>query len=227
MVVGEGSMSKTLVMAASQANTVDLIAGVLCLDFANTVEPRRVPRHGGTPQEYLRNYMDVIAWSQHAATLTGREAEELRIQAEKHPRVAQSTFERIIILREAIYRVYFAIAHKQVPGTVDLDILSTAYGQAMRHAQITRIALGFDLVWKGDSTDLERVLWPIARSAVELLLERDLERVKDCPSGEDGCGWLFYDKSKNNSRRWCSMRGCGGPAKERRRAARRYSNVKQ
>ena len=220
-------MSKTLVLATSQANTVDLIAGVLCLDFANTVEVRRAPRHGGTPQEYLRNYADVLAWSQHAGTLTEREAEELRIQAEKYPRVAQSTFGRTIALREAIYRVYFALAHKRGPLTADLNILTTVYGQAMQSAQLTHIASGFDWVWNGDNTDVERILWPIARSAVELLLEGDLERVKECPSGEDGCGWLFYDKSKNNSRRWCSMRGCGGPAKERRRAARRNSHVKR
>lgn len=220
-------MSKTAVVTASQASMVDLIAGVLCLDFANTVEPRRLPRHGGSAQEYLLNYADVIAWSEHAGILRAHEAQELRVQAEQHSDVARSTFEDIIYFRETIYRVFLAIAHTQAPATVDLDILSRAHGQAMRQAQLRSTFSGFELVWIGDTTDLERPLWPIARSAVELLLEGDLQRVKDCPSGEDGCGWLFYDRSKNNSRRWCSMRGCGIPAKERRRAARRRSNVKQ
>lgn len=45
-------------------------------------------------------------------------------------------------------------------------------------------------------------------------------RFKACPS----CEWVFYDRSKNQSGRWCSMNACGGRAKvaafrERRRKA--------
>lgn len=34
-------------------------------------------------------------------------------------------------------------------------------------------------------------------------------RFKACPN----CGWVFYDRSKNLSARWCSMNACGGRAK--------------
>lgn len=34
-------------------------------------------------------------------------------------------------------------------------------------------------------------------------------RFKACPS----CGWVFFDRSKNRSGRWCSMSACGGRAK--------------
>jgi predicted RNA-binding Zn ribbon-like protein len=34
-------------------------------------------------------------------------------------------------------------------------------------------------------------------------------RFKACPS----CEWVFYDRSKNHSGRWCSMNACGGRAK--------------
>jgi predicted RNA-binding Zn ribbon-like protein len=34
-------------------------------------------------------------------------------------------------------------------------------------------------------------------------------RFKACP----GCEWVFYDRSKNQSGRWCSMNACGGRAK--------------
>lgn len=36
-------------------------------------------------------------------------------------------------------------------------------------------------------------------------------RVKVCPA----CRWLFLDKSKNQSRRWCDMKVCGNRAKAR------------
>ena len=42
---------------------------------------------------------------------------------------------------------------------------------------------------------------------MDLLVSADRERLKDCPPDE-GCGWLFYNESKNNSRRWCSVQGC-------------------
>lgn len=36
-----------------------------------------------------------------------------------------------------------------------------------------------------------------------------------------GCGWVFYDRSKNRSRRWCDMAVCGNRAKAARYRSRR------
>jgi predicted RNA-binding Zn ribbon-like protein len=43
-------------------------------------------------------------------------------------------------------------------------------------------------------------------------------RMKVC--SEDTCQWAFYDKSKNRSGRWCSMRVCGNRTKTRAYRAR-------
>jgi predicted RNA-binding Zn ribbon-like protein len=59
----------------------------------------------------------------------------------------------------------------------------------------------------------------VARSAVELHTDGDQRRVRECPGAGD-CGWLFYDTSRNGSRRWCSMEGCGSRVKMRRHYAR-------
>lgn len=77
--------------------------------------------------------------------------------------------------------------------------------------------------WREDDEALERVLWPVARSAVELAVSGRLDRVKQCPVPDGGCGWLFLDTTKNGIRRWCSMQGCGGRAKARRQYARRQA----
>ena len=37
------------------------------------------------------------------------------------------------------------------------------------------------------------------------------ERTKVCP--KDTCQWAFYDRSRNRSRRWCSMEVCGNQEK--------------
>ena len=44
-------------------------------------------------------------------------------------------------------------------------------------------------------------------------------RVRMCEA-PDGCGWLFYDETRNGTRRWCSMKDCGNRAKARRHYAR-------
>jgi len=52
---------------------------------------------------------------------------------------------------------------------------------------------------------------PIIKSAANILVSSHLKRVKQCAG--DACGWLFMDKSRNNSRLWCSMKDCGNRAK--------------
>ena len=66
---------------------------------------------------------------------------------------------------------------------------------------------------------VEAALGSIALAAVELFTEGDFSRIKEC--GGHACGWLFYDTSKNNRRRWCEMEVCGNRAKQRRLVARR------
>lgn len=50
-------------------------------------------------------------------------------------------------------------------------------------------------------------------------------RLKACR--KHSCRWAFYDKSKNGSGAWCSMRVCGNRAKAERRRAREKSHEKR
>jgi len=60
----------------------------------------------------------------------------------------------------------------------------------------------------------EAPLWPIARSAAELLASEQVHFIRNCSSKT--CQWLFLDTSKNHRRRWCDMKLCGNRAKVRR-----------
>ena len=104
----------------------------------------------------------------------------------------------------------------------DLEALTVAHREALAHSHVVPTAGGF--AWAMDKdNDLEGLLWPVTLSATGLLTSGELERVKECPHEEGGCGWLFYDASKNRSRRWCDMAGCGSRVKMRRMYARRRS----
>jgi predicted RNA-binding Zn ribbon-like protein len=50
-------------------------------------------------------------------------------------------------------------------------------------------------------------------AAVVALPADDWDRLKVCPA--DDCQSVFYDASRNRSRRWCSMEGCGNRSKVR------------
>ncbi len=49
-------------------------------------------------------------------------------------------------------------------------------------------------------------------------LRENRERLKRCENPR--CGWLFVDRSRNRSRRWCEMATCGNRAKAKRHARR-------
>ncbi|HEY3142999.1 MAG TPA: CGNR zinc finger domain-containing protein [Acidimicrobiales bacterium] len=50
-------------------------------------------------------------------------------------------------------------------------------------------------------------------AAVAAMAPNNWERLKICAA--DDCEWVYYDSSRNHSRRWCSMEGCGNRSKVR------------
>jgi len=201
---------------ASDIVELELYGGRLCLDFANTVEPRRAHKR----HDHLSSYPNLVRWSAYVGATEEGTALRLRRRAEERPNEAQGALEGAIGLREVIYRTFHSLARAEEPNSDDLESLSEAFAEAMAWSRIVPTETGgFDLGWHGTDA-LERPLWPVARSAVELLTGADPARIKACPPDE-GCGWLFYDDSKNSSRRWCSMQVCGSRAKMRRLYARK------
>ena len=65
-------------MGHTSAATVGLLGGELCLDFANTVEPRQ----GEGRRDHLREYVDLVRWAEHAGAVGGEGARRLLRVAE-------------------------------------------------------------------------------------------------------------------------------------------------
>lgn len=184
-------------------------SGQLSLDFSNTVNWRKGERR----QDGLESYDSLAAWGVEAGLLTAGEAGVLVNRAEQQPEAAQQVLERAIDLREAIYRLFSSLAAGHSPGQADLEHLNVELQAGLRHLQVVAIEEGCAWAWERASTDLDCMLWPVARAAAELLVSPEIERVGECSAEE--CGWLFLDMSKNHSRRWCDMNGCGNRAKAR------------
>jgi len=193
-----------------EEKSFSMLGGQLCLDFANTVGAR----DGGVMRDHIRDYADLVLWSKQAGALDERTVQNLLEEAEEFPAEANEVLIRAVALREAIYQIFSALSAGQQPRPQDLVTLNAELSQAMSRARIVHTSEGFEWDWMGGEFEMERVLWPIARSAADLLTSGDLGRVREC-AGEM-CGWLFVDTSRNHSRRWCDMSDCGNRAKARR-----------
>jgi predicted RNA-binding Zn ribbon-like protein len=188
-----------------------LIGGVLCLDFANSVSGL----HDGEHEiEHLSGYEDLIAWAMHADALPFSQAQALVARGRADGPGAARAHHRALGLRDAIHDVFAAIAVRDPVPEQAMDSFNAALTDALRHARILPEDGVFKWGWDDVSARLEAPLWPVLRSAADLLTTGKLDRIKQCPYPH--CGWLFVDLSKNKSRRWCEMSVCGNRTKARR-----------
>lgn len=211
-------------MVAPSIEELPLVGGHPALDLVNTVEPRLPPagRH-----EHLTVPGDVLAWAQRATLISGPEAAAVADAWAADPAAADRALLSVRQIRDALAIALDAILDSApAQSGLALDYLTLRWGAAAARSRLVadqggvRLAVG--------SVPAELITDRAVAAAVSLLCETDLTQLGSCPPGEHGCGWLFLDRSKNRSRRWCTMDGCGAHAKalrltERRRIARASS----
>jgi predicted RNA-binding Zn ribbon-like protein len=195
-------------------DTLELVGGTLCLDFANTVNSRVNTEH-----DYLLRYADLAGWANKVGLLSPAQADRLQKRAKQNPDEAEKALASALRIREVIYRLFSQAAKAAEPSKTEMDTFVSLYGESISHGQILKQGDRFTTTWKVDEA-FDALLWPIVHSAGELLLSNQLGHVKECPS----CGWLFLDISKNQSRRWCSMNTCGARDKMRRYHKKKKTN---
>lgn len=193
-----------------------IVGGNLSLDLVNT---RDTAPDGKPGFDRLLDYEHLLAWAVRASVLTTEAADAAAGRAALRPAEAEAALRRIRALRSTIYEVFEAVALDRNPPTASLGALRGIHGEAVARGSLVRRGDGFVWDWSNNE-ELDRVLWPVVASAVELLTSRDLRRIKSCGR----CSWLFLDATKNRSRRWCSMEGCGTNEKSERFVARRRAN---
>lgn len=112
-------------------------------------------------------------------------------------------------LAGAIARIAIARTREMPATPDDIDIVNLyaampdvppALTGGRRQAGAGRVRLG-------------QTLAAVARDAVDLFGERGAGRIRSCSA--DKCEMVFYDGSRANNRRWCSMQRCGNRAKVR------------
>jgi predicted RNA-binding Zn ribbon-like protein len=182
----------------------------LCLGYANT----RFWRGRPAPTETIGGFADLMSW---AAGALGFDPEALRRTADRarrHPAEAEKLLAEAIVLREAIYRIFAALAGGEDVAETDLDALDRALAAAPARRAIARAERGFAWRVDGVPNSATALLAPVLWSAADLMLKGERADIRRCANEE--CLWLFVDRSKTATRRWCDMTSCGNRAKARR-----------
>jgi predicted RNA-binding Zn ribbon-like protein len=191
-------------------DTLELVGGALCLDFVNTVNSRVHTEH-----DYLMQYSDLVGWAQKMEVLSPTQTNQLLKRAKQNPADAERALSTARSFRNLLYRIFSNAVRDSEPAKSDMELFVESYAGAISHGSFIRKDSHYTTNWQLDET-FDALLWPIIYSAGEMLLSGEVAQVKECP----GCGWLFLDTSKNQTRRWCSMNTCGTRDKMRRYYAR-------
>jgi len=185
---------------------LELVGGVLCLDFVNTVNSRDELEH-----DYIASYADLVDWATKMEVICPTQAKTRKQKASQESSKAEKILNTTKDARETIFRVFFAIAKGTNPKEADSNLIAGLYQEAIGNGQLVKTDVLFIFKWEPHKS-LDGTLWQIVASAQSLLSSKEIANVKECPN----CGWLFLDTSKNQSRPWCSMNTCGVHDKMRR-----------
>jgi predicted RNA-binding Zn ribbon-like protein len=197
-----------------------IVGGHPALDLVNTVTPR-IP---GRPEvyDYLRQPADLLAWSRRTELVDAAESAAIEAVWQGAPDLAEKALRATDEIRDAAYVVLTSEGAQE----------STYERLMLRWAAAAARSM---LVAKGDGpgvADLHVGTAPalmipdrLVFAVVELVRTVDHRQLRSCPVDEGGCGWLFLDRSRNGSRRWCSMEDCGTRAKIRKLTERRRATT--
>lgn len=186
------------------ASDFPLVGNLLWLDFVNT-EPLR----DGERVDLLPRYEGLLAWLQAAAGLAPAEAR--RAAAWRGRAEGQAALREAHALRAALRSGAERMAEGKGAGDEMVRAVNRVLASGPAYRELVREGRGWVSRVRAVTRPPAGLLLPVADSAAWLLERGDPSLVRRCGGSE--CVLLFYDTTRNRSRRWCSMDGCGSRAK--------------
>jgi predicted RNA-binding Zn ribbon-like protein len=209
-----------------------LVAGHPALDLVNT-KARGIPPQNWEAHDFLVDADALLVWACRAGLIADAEAQRVHQAWARRPGFAGDALEAVREVREALHVALLAatgLGPTDAAGReVALEHLHARWLTAVGRAKLVIDVDGEPPMRLDLSTDPASLLADrAADAALDILRSDELARLRRCPIDSGGCGWLFLDRTRNRSRRWCRMADCGTQVKtrrltERRRAARSSS----
>ena len=198
-------------MEAGKLAELRIVGGHPALDLANTVAPRQP---GPEQREFLPDPAALLRWARRVGVVAAADVPRVEESWSGTRGAAEAALADVLDLR--------ALVDHTLAGR-DLDRLGRRWAAAIDRSAL--LPAGGGAVTLSVGTDPASMIPDrLADALVDLLRHADLSRLRTCPPDEGGCGWYFLDRSRNLSRRWCSMDDCGAQAKARRLTARRRAS---
>lgn len=185
----------------------------LFVDFANTLEWDR-----GEPTDGIPDAESLLTWLRRRGLISerGRAAESARLR--RDPAEAERRVDRFRHLRTLLHAVAARTSAGQAPTVAQLRELNHILRHGLHYHQlrVDRDKARYMLAQVGDRLDQARAT--IASGLAQFLADQTADRLRTCAN--EGCRYLFVDRSPAGRRRWCDMRTCGNQAKVARHRAR-------
>ncbi len=195
------------------------LAGALCVAFVNTAGASKKNRQRG-----VGSYEEMVVWAQQAGVTSALEAERLSRLAAERPADAEAVFGRAMHLRHRLTRLFSATARQRELPADDLAAFNGDLARAFPALRLVPAEKGgLTWGWGGDEDALDRMLWPVVRSAAELLVSMEgRPQVRQCAAPD--CTLFFVDRSPSGQKKWCRMKPCGNRVKSLRHY-RRFARI--
>jgi predicted RNA-binding Zn ribbon-like protein len=181
------------------------IGNYLCLDFVNTQVVR-----GGQQIDLLDSFEALVSWLTQAQVLDGSKAEELMKTWGEKPESA-GVLKRALDFRADLREMTEQLDSGKAVSQSVIVQTNEFLRQPAGYTELEQTEEGFEKRFRADYKEPIHLLRPIAESACDLLCYAALPLIKKC--GNEECVLIFYDTTKNHSRRWCSMSACGNRMK--------------
>jgi predicted RNA-binding Zn ribbon-like protein len=185
------------------ADAVMFAGGRLCLDFVNTACERR-----GEPLEFLGDVEALDRWLQTAERIHGRRIAGEPWRASDRTR----SLARAVALREALAELVLAVLEARPPAHFALQEVNAAMRETPTYPQMAFDAGEYAYALHA-ARESDAWLGEIARDAVDLFVQGDRSLIRQCEC--ESCVRVFYDTTKNHTRRWC-VEKCGSQVKAAR-----------
>jgi predicted RNA-binding Zn ribbon-like protein len=191
----------------------ELIGGHAALDLVNTVSWRL---DNERRRDNLRDFPALAEWCRRAGLIDNALTQDLLAAASAHPRISQQVLHDSRALRDHLHELLASLVDDGEPAdpVAVPPCLRVPFLEALAHSDLIGPTMRWQLTPQR-LADLPRLL---ALQAIDLLQTSELHMIRRCHGA--GCGWLFLDRTRSHTRRWCSSSDCGNRDRARRHYAR-------
>ncbi len=180
--------------------------GLYGVDFCNTFDHR----HDPPEYDFFPDRDALLEWGRAQGTLPKR--------IRTTPPSAGTSMSRVRTVRLLIFHLLLPFARSSTPSKSDVSAFNELYQETFKKIRLASTGVGYVLACQ-TVDPVDWILCEAVRSVADLLLSNRQNRIREC----EGCGWLFFDSTRNHSRRWCTMKICGNRAK----AHRHYQRIRR